>query len=214
MAESAGSRRFQRATFELLTPQNRRERLKDVVHDVHDVLHVHGLGAAGADQLPRGLGVQADAGGWDSPRGGSKAAKHKKTRHPKLYGSLRKVQLSAGSNPVRTPTTQRRLGNGHSRMSGQVVWRARRRRASEGAHAFPFVCDPWKGLLALGRKNAAPKPSRVEGESLVRKGLIEAKPAAGFQGAVDPFKSVANGRGVAWPSPRGQGASNEPRSSS
>ena len=69
------------------------------------MMYVHGLGAAGADQLPSGLGVQADAGGWDSPRGGSKAAKHKKTRHPKLYGSLRKVQLSAGSNPVRTPTT-------------------------------------------------------------------------------------------------------------
>ena len=186
MAESAGSRHFQRATVEVLTPQNRRERLKDVVHDVHDVLHVHGLGAAGADQLPSGLGVQADARRKDYPWGGSKAAKHKKTRPPKLNGSPRKVQPSAAQTRSTHPQPQPRQVNGHSRLSAQLVWRARARWASECAHSTPFVCDPWKGVWDLGRKNTARYPSRVEGESPSCKGLITTKPAAGFYEAAHP----------------------------
>ena len=136
--------------------------------------------ATGADQLPSGLGVQADVGGWDSPRGGSKAAKHKKTRPPKLNGSPRKAEPSAAQTRSTHPQPQRRLGNGHSRLSAQIMWRARARWASEGAHSTPFVNDPWKGVWDLGRKNTARYPSRVEGESPSCKGLTTTKPAAGF----------------------------------
>lgn len=42
--ERGRSRGFERAMAEVVSPQNRRERLKDVVHDVQGVLHVDGLG--------------------------------------------------------------------------------------------------------------------------------------------------------------------------
>jgi len=170
--------------------------------------------ATSADQLPSGLGVQADARRKDYPWGGSKAAKHKKTRPPKLNGSPRKAEPSAAQTRSTHPQPQRRLGNGHSRLSAQLVWRARARWASECAHSTPFVWHPWKGVWDLGRKNTARYPSRVEGASRVLQGLITTKPAAGFERAQTPFKSVTNGTGLARANAGGRGGSNElwPRS--